>query len=613
MKSILANLFQNNNLRRRRASRGSLVSAEVQQLEDRQLLAADFGGTLLEATLKQSYSDKTDASKELSSLTEADKIPTKTDQLTVVGRPSIVDQLYLLTERPATLNYGLLKVNGTYLDDKIVIEDNGQGKVVVSLALRSNPQTVLYEEEFSANSINSIEVWGGRGDDRVDNNTDISSVINGEGGDDTIFGGSAKDTIRGGDGEDEIHGAGGNDVLLGNGDNDTIFGDRLTDPRTASNVGNDVIVGGDGDDVLFGDGGTDWIYGDGDNDSLFGGDGDDYLNGGDGDDTLSGGLNDDRLYGYDGDDELAGGEDDDILNGGDDDDILEGDGGNDTLYGGRDNDTLKGGAGDDTLKAGAGDDVLFGGTENDALFGESGNDGLFGGPGQDEVTGGANVDRFLVITSSSGVMSDGVKDMETQDVIVRFENGATTGTTWTEAQVEAVDSAFAILVQATGNTALLETATGGDLTFHLMDDDKEPTGLNSGNGNIKLNTNLFSASSRFSVPQVVYHEIGHCWQNSSPFSGEFMALSGWTTIVWPWDTNSYVQADDGWWRFEDASFVSEYGEQEPHEDFAEVFSYYFMNLAGEPFVPNQPGGYLADANALADKLENIDKLVDWLV
>lgn len=112
-----------------------------------------------------------------------------------------------------------------------------------------------------------------------------------------VFGTSANDTIvnntslsmlaRGGGGNDFIHGGGGNDQLFGGDGNDTVFGEG----------GIDDLHGEDGDDTL--DGGAD-------NDRLFGEDGQDVLFGGTGDDILDGGSGTDRFVGGPGSDFFAG-------------------------------------------------------------------------------------------------------------------------------------------------------------------------------------------------------------------------------------------------------------------------------------------------------------------
>ena len=197
------------------------------------------------------------------------------------------------------------------------------------------------------------------------------------------------DVIEGNDGDNEIFGTPGKDVLDGGKGNDTIYG--LGD--------DDVLIGGEGDDALYGEAGDD---------TLDGGAGDDFLNGGEGSDTyivrghetigedgsegtdtvvvfttgayeldnviengiLDGSAGSASLIGHDGDNKLTGNEHANVLDGKDGDDTLIGGGGADELFGGEGNDTLNGGffdaqgkaVGDgeaDTLHAGAGNDTYF--------------------------------------------------------------------------------------------------------------------------------------------------------------------------------------------------------------------------------------------------------------
>jgi Ca2+-binding RTX toxin-like protein len=106
--------------------------------------------------------------------------------------------------------------------------------------------------------------------------------------------------------------------------------------------GFDMIDGGIGDDVVHGNGGDDTIYGRAGDDTLFGDDGDDYLDGGTGNDHINGGAGNDHEVGY-----LA----DDVLHGNDGNDLLEAGAGDDTLLGDRGIDNYLGDAGLDTINS----------------------------------------------------------------------------------------------------------------------------------------------------------------------------------------------------------------------------------------------------------------------
>jgi len=118
----------------------------------------------------------------------------------------------------------------------------------------------------------------GSGNDTVVGN-EVSNVLAGGGGNDSIRAGASDDTIYGGrglgdpnDGSDVIYGDKGSDVIYGNSGNDTIYGGTGGfDPLDNS----DSISGGLGDDVIYGNASNDTINGGGGNDTIHGGVGDD--------------------------------------------------------------------------------------------------------------------------------------------------------------------------------------------------------------------------------------------------------------------------------------------------------------------------------------------------
>jgi Ca2+-binding RTX toxin-like protein len=103
--------------------------------------------------------------------------------------------------------------------------------------------------------------------------------------------------IRAGTGSHSLDGDGGNDALYGNDGNDRLDGGG----------GNNFVSGGGGDDVLIAGGGID---------ILLGGDGDDDIGAGNGSDVLMGGAGNDVMKGGGGDDVLIGSEGNDTLTGG---------------------------------------------------------------------------------------------------------------------------------------------------------------------------------------------------------------------------------------------------------------------------------------------------------
>ena len=138
-----------------------------------------------------------------------------------------------------------------------------------------------------------------------------SYFIEGDSGDDKIYGGDYADTLKGLEGNDEIQGGDGNDTIEG--------GD-----------GDDILYGGDGDDRIIGGRGVDTIYG------------------GAGDDNISVGFG---TYTHNDDNEpglqlVDAGDGDDYIEGRDNQKILAGSG-NDTIYGSFS--YLDAGDGDDTV------------------------------------------------------------------------------------------------------------------------------------------------------------------------------------------------------------------------------------------------------------------------
>ncbi|MEO0911413.1 MAG: calcium-binding protein [Pseudomonadota bacterium] len=77
------------------------------------------------------------------------------------------------------------------------------------------------------------------------------------------------------------------------------------------------------------------------------------------------------------------------------------------------NDYLDGRGGNDALEAGSGDDHLIGGAGNDSLDGGTGNDILEGGTGNDVIRGGGGEDTFVFAgdTGSDTVYNFGVDDV----------------------------------------------------------------------------------------------------------------------------------------------------------------------------------------------------------
>ena len=162
--------------------------------------------------------------------------------------------------------------------------------------------------------------------------------------------------------KDTLVGSNGANLLQGGGGDDTIF----------ALAGDDTVEGGAGNDTLYGQAGTNLLQGGAGNDTLISGTGADAMDGGSGTgDTVSYAISGTgvgaRLDGIVG---WGGASGDTIQNV----ENLIGTAYKDTLVGSNGANLLQGGGGDDTIFALAGDDTLEGGAGDDILYGQGGND-----------------------------------------------------------------------------------------------------------------------------------------------------------------------------------------------------------------------------------------------
>ncbi len=138
-------------------------------------------------------------------------------------------------------------------------------------------------------------VFGTPGGETLDYSAETTPVV--------LYGQGGADTLRGGSADDELYGGPGNDQSFGNGGADEI----------ADFLGNNTLDGGGGADVLVAASGQNTLLGGEGADLLIGGIGDDILTGGTGADVIVGDLPEAFLYG---DDRIEGGANDDLLFGG---------------------------------------------------------------------------------------------------------------------------------------------------------------------------------------------------------------------------------------------------------------------------------------------------------
>ncbi|PMN91619.1 calcium-binding protein [Enterovibrio norvegicus] len=289
----------------------------------------------------------------------------------------------------------------------------------------------------------------------------VSYVIRGNNGNETLLGDDANNTISGEKGNDIIEGDGGDDTLDGGAGNDAVSGGN----------GNDQLWGGGGSDTLFGNEGNDKLYAEGGNDQLDGGAGDDLLvadignnilTGGSGADTFSAG--DYREYAtqnsqynntvtdFDGDEDsiiVAHIIDDSSLYHIDEDGVyragtlLEQTGNDvvmqfsptasftfqnvdlDDISGEQFHFTLVGRNNANHIVGWDGDDTLIGRMGNDTLEGGKGDDRLQGDEGFDTLTGGEGADTFVVDaerTNYREVETDTITDFVVGEDKIAFDD-----------------------------------------------------------------------------------------------------------------------------------------------------------------------------------------------
>jgi Ca2+-binding RTX toxin-like protein len=257
---------------------------------------------------------------------------------------------------------------------------------------------------------------GGEGNDSIlggassDTNTNSRNLLDGEAGNDTLFGQGVKDTLMGGEGNDSISigtsssglnlldGGAGEDTLLGGYSTDTMIGGSGNDSlsglfnRGDGGAGNDTIdVSQVGTSVpqitLIGGAGSDSLVGSTNSEVS------NFFDGGTGNDFIEFGTTNDKLIGNtEGNDTITAAK---VVSGNTTIELLIEDTlGSNTLSGHSGPDILVTGAGDDSIVGGdtleTGDDSIVAGAGNDIIFGRGGTDTILGGPGNDYIAPGLN-------------------------------------------------------------------------------------------------------------------------------------------------------------------------------------------------------------------------------
>ena len=450
---------------------------------------------------------------------------------------------------------------------------------------------------------------GGSGNDLLSGGTG-NDVIHGESGRDRLYGSFGNDTLRGGSGRDSVFGQEGNDVLYGGSGNDHLSGGDGHD-KLYGKSGNDVLNGGIGNDKLYGHSGKDLLKGgagndhlDGGkhNDKLYGHSGNDLLKGGLGNDRLDGGSNNDKLYGHSGNDYLLGRSGHDRIYGGSGNDTLTGGSGNDRLYGQSGDDVIYGGSGNDHLEGGKNNDKLYGESGLDVLYGQDGDDVLFGGVGDwNYFSGGTGIDRILAHGTNYWVVRNG----NAEDAVIRFLDKGKFKTkvfgrkahfspgAWSNKEIMRVDEVFADLQKATGNTNLLKTADGGEITYTRngsQEGGRLVNGLNKSyevdgkyGNQIMLFDKTFRQGDRFA--QTIFHEHAHNFDTRNPNWEQWKQISGWEKRPAFYVPENTTLSGDGWWTYtgDPSQFARRYGTSNPREDFATYFAKIMMDDANRTY------------------------------
>lgn len=102
-----------------------------------------------------------------------------------------------------------------------------------------------------------------------------------------VVGNALGNDMRSGIGQNVLNGMGGNDTLYGYHGSDWVYGGSGNDIMSGSS-GQDWVYGGSGSDIVNGGSGNDWVWGDAGRDTVYGGLGNDTVSGGAGNDTLYG-------------------------------------------------------------------------------------------------------------------------------------------------------------------------------------------------------------------------------------------------------------------------------------------------------------------------------------
>ena len=138
--------------------------------------------------------------------------------------------------------------------------------------------------------------------------------------------------------------------------------------------------------------------------------------------------------------------------------------GNDIVLGALGVDNLSGDAGDDSIYGGAGNDTLNGGDGAGRLDGGSGNDQLTGGLGNDELTGGAGSDiiHFSLGSSQDHIKNNSLETIDGTDTL-RFNSSVAVGSVSISA-----DNADGLVISVAGGDQIIVEGSQRDFSDNLL-------------------------------------------------------------------------------------------------------------------------------------------------
>jgi Ca2+-binding RTX toxin-like protein len=145
----------------------------------------------------------------------------------------------------ATFFFGVLAVTGDAAANNIVVSANSDGTLRVTdngaaVAIRSFGGTPTLARTAA------VSIAGLGGDDTLTADAslgDVSAVLSGGAGNDSLNGGGGRDVLLGGAGNDSLNGGGNRDLLYGGLGDDKLDGGELDGSA-------DVLIGGPGADVF---------------------------------------------------------------------------------------------------------------------------------------------------------------------------------------------------------------------------------------------------------------------------------------------------------------------------------------------------------------------------